>query len=120
MFEKVLNRAELVHKGYTLHCLRHTFASELLNAGMRLEYLQQLLGHDSIQITRRYAKLTNTTLEAEYFRAMARIQRRGIHGTYRLGSKLQTIPKTKERLSLYRQKLYGKPQTVSPVARRVD
>jgi site-specific recombinase XerD len=28
-----------------VHCLRHTFASELLNAGMRLECLQQLLGH---------------------------------------------------------------------------
>jgi len=120
MFEKYLSRAELVHKGYTLHCLRHTFASELLNARMRLEYLQQLLGHDSIQITRRYAKLTNTTLEAEYFRAMAIIERGGIHGTYRLDSKLQTILKEKERLSLYRQKLYDKPQAVSPVAGRVD
>lgn len=120
MFEKYLSRAEFVHKGYSLHCLRHTFASELLNARMRLEYLQQLLGHDSIQITRRYAKLTNTTLAAEYFRAMAIIERGGIHGTYRLDSKLQTILKEKERLSLYRQKLYDKPQAVSPVAGRVD
>ena len=96
MFEKYLKRAELAHRGYTLHCLRHTFASELLNAGMRLEYLQQLLGHDSIQITRRYAKLTNTNLEAEYFRAMAIIQRGGIHGTYRADRKLQTVPETKQ------------------------
>jgi integrase/recombinase XerD len=96
MFEKYLRRAELAHSGYTLHCLRHTFASELLNAGMRLEYLQELLGHDSIQITRRYAKLTNTNLEAEYFRAMARIQRGGIHGTYRADRKLQTVPETKQ------------------------
>ncbi len=101
MFEKYLSRAELTHKGYTLHCLRHTFASELLNAGMRLEHLQQLLGHDSIQVTRRYARLTNTTLEAEYFRAMARIERGEIHGIYRLGRKLQTIPKAKERLTPY-------------------
>jgi len=96
MFEKYLRRAELTHRGYTLHCLRHTFASELLNAGMRLEYLQELLGHDSIQITRRYARLTNTTLEAEYFRAMARIQKGGIHGTYRADRKLQTVPETKK------------------------
>jgi len=96
MFEKYLRRAELADRGYTLHCLRHTFASELLNAGMRLEYLQELLGHDSIHITRRYAKLTNTTLEAEYFRAMAIIQRGGIHGTYRADRKLQTVPETKQ------------------------
>ena len=37
MFTKYLEQAELLNKGYTLHCLRHTFASELLNAGMRLE-----------------------------------------------------------------------------------
>jgi integrase/recombinase XerC len=120
MFEKYLSHAELAHKGYTLHCLRHTFASELLNAGMRLEYLQQLLGHDSIQVTRRYARLTNTTLEAEYFQAMARIERGTIHGTYRLGSKLQTIPKAKERLTPYSQKLHDEPQTVSPLAGRFD
>ena len=36
MFKKNLDKAGLSHKGYTLHCLRHTCASELLNAGMRL------------------------------------------------------------------------------------
>jgi site-specific recombinase XerD len=109
MFEKYIDRADLAHRGYTLHCLRHTFASELLNAGMRIEYLQELMGHDSIQVTRRYAKLTNKTLEAEYFRAMARIQRGGIHGTYRADRKLQTILKAKKRFTLYRQKLHRKP-----------
>jgi integrase/recombinase XerD len=52
IFEKYLGQASLDHKGYTLHALRHTFASELLNAGMRLECLQQLLGHQSVQVTR--------------------------------------------------------------------
>jgi len=37
LFIKYMQKAGLSHKGYTLHCLRHTFASELLNAGMRLE-----------------------------------------------------------------------------------
>jgi integrase/recombinase XerD len=59
-----LNQADLAHKGYTLHCLRHTFASELLNAGMRLECLQQLLGHSSIEMTRRYARLPTSALFA--------------------------------------------------------
>ena len=109
MFDKYLQQAGLAHKGYTLHCLRHTFASELLNAGMRIEYLQELMGHDSIQVTRRYAKLTNKTLEAQYFRAMTRIQRGKIHGTYRADHKLQTLLKAKKRFTLYRQKLSRKP-----------
>jgi integrase/recombinase XerD len=40
LFVKYLKKAGLDQKGYTVHCLRHTFASELLNAGMRLECLQ--------------------------------------------------------------------------------
>lgn len=79
-----LKKAGLERKGYHLHCLRHTFASELLNAGMRLEVLQQLLGHTSLEVTRRYARLTDRTREEEYFRAMTIIQRGEIHGHYRL------------------------------------
>jgi site-specific recombinase XerD len=82
LFVKYLKKAGLDQKGYTVHCLRHTFASELLNAGMRLECLQQLLGHQDIEVTRRYARLTDTTREEEYFRAMAVIEKGGIDGTY--------------------------------------
>jgi integrase/recombinase XerD len=82
IFIRYLEKANLTHKGYTLHCLRHTFASELLNAGMRLECLQQLLGHSSIEMTRRYARLTDNTRKEEYFRAMAIIESGGINGHY--------------------------------------
>lgn len=82
MFDSYMEKAGLAHKGYTLHCLRHTFASELLNAGMRLECLQQLLGHSSIEMTRRYARLTDNTRREEYFRAMAIIENGGIDGHY--------------------------------------
>ncbi len=82
LFVKYLKKAGLEHKGYTVHCLRHTFASELLNAGMRLECLQQLLGHQDIEVTRRYARLTDRTREEEYFRAMAVIEKGGIDGDY--------------------------------------
>jgi integrase/recombinase XerD len=81
-FVKYLQKAGLEQKGYTVHCLRHTFASELLNAGMRLECLQQLMGHQDIEVTRRYARLTDTTREEEYFRAMAIIEKGGINGQY--------------------------------------
>jgi integrase/recombinase XerD len=81
-FVRYLQKAGLEQKGYTVHCLRHTFASELLNAGMRLECLQQLLGHQDIEVTRRYARLTDRTREEEYFRAMAIIEKGGIDGQY--------------------------------------
>jgi len=81
-FVNYLKRAGLEQKGYTVHCLRHTFASELLNAGMRLECLQQLLGHQDVEVTRRYARLTDRTREQEYFRAMVIIEKGGIDGDY--------------------------------------
>lgn len=81
-FMRYLKKARLDHKGYTVHCCRHTFASELLNAGMRLEVLQQLLGHQDIEVTRRYARLTDKTREEEYFRAMAVIEKGLIDGDY--------------------------------------
>ena len=81
-FVNYLKKAGLEQKSYTVHCLRHTFASELLNAGMRLECLQQLLGHQDIEVTRRYARLTDRTREEEYFRAMAIIEKGGIDGAY--------------------------------------
>jgi len=82
LFATCLKDAGLQHKGYTLHSLRHTFASELLNAGMRLECLQLLLGHRDIEMTRRYARLTDKSREEEYFRAMAIIEQGGIYGSY--------------------------------------
>jgi integrase/recombinase XerD len=90
-FKRFLEQAELSHKGYTLHCLRHTFASELLNAGMRLECLQPLLGHSQIEMTRRYARLTDVTRREEYFRAMAKIEKEGVHGDYRCDHQLSQI-----------------------------
>jgi len=82
IFAKYLEKAGLSHKKYTLHCLRHTYASELLNAGMSLESLQQLLGHSSVEVTRRYARLTDKNLENDYFRAVSAIERGEIHGHY--------------------------------------
>ncbi len=82
LFKRYLIEAGLAQRGYTVHGLRHTFASELLNAGMRLEVLQQLMGHQDIEVTRRYARLTDRTREEEYFRAMALIEKGGIDGDY--------------------------------------
>jgi integrase len=53
------------------HDLRHTFASLGLSAGHGLDVLGQLLGHTSIQSTRRYAHLVEDAARL----AVARIER---------------------------------------------
>jgi len=105
IFHRYLVKAGLAHKGYSLHTLRHTFATELLNAGMRLECLQVLLGHRSIEETRRYAQLTDKTREEEYFRAMSRIERRNSDGDDRRDHELEAVFETEKLLAEYREEL---------------
>jgi len=73
IFHRCLQKADLHYSGYSLHCLRHSFATGLLNAKMPLECLRVLLGHSNLEITRRYARLSDKTREEEYFAAMERI-----------------------------------------------
>ena len=61
---------------YSPHCLRHTFATHLLNAGVSLEVLKELMGHHSIQLTLRYAQLDDTTKKHQYEQAMAQVTKR--------------------------------------------
>ena len=66
---------------YSPHCLRHTFATHLLNAGVSLEVLKELMGHHSMQLTLRYAQLYDTTKKHQYEQAMAQItQRQALSG----------------------------------------
>jgi integrase/recombinase XerD len=102
IFDRCLTKAGLTHKGYSLHALRHTFASELLNAGMRIECLQPLMGHSSLDVTRRYARLTDRTREEEYFRAMTIIERGEKDGHHRRNHQIQALLEEKERLTEYR------------------
>ncbi|WP_321283847.1 tyrosine-type recombinase/integrase [uncultured Vibrio sp.] len=105
VMKKALERAGLDHKGYSLHSLRHTFATDMLNAGMRLEVLQQLLGHKSIDITMRYARMSDKTRENEYFKAMATIEQGEQHESHRVNSPLQAVFEEKKLLRTHRKKL---------------
>ena len=52
------------------HRLRHTMASQLLNAEAEVETIQDLLGHNWITTTQRYCKVSNVKVKKDYFKAM--------------------------------------------------
>lgn len=68
-----------ITRHYSPHCLRHTFATQLLNAGVPLEILKELLGHRSLQMTLCYTQLYESTKRQQYDQAMAHIQQRQLH-----------------------------------------
>ncbi|WP_048700111.1 tyrosine-type recombinase/integrase, partial [Nostocoides australiense] len=54
----------------TPHQLRHTYATALVNAGVSLQALMAILGHVSAEMSLRYGHLFDTTVRAEYERAL--------------------------------------------------
>jgi len=53
------------------HRFRHTFACDMVRAGMSLPALMQLMGHADIQTTLRYVQVTPQDVYLEYARAVA-------------------------------------------------
>ena len=65
---RVARTAGLPHT--TPHQLRHTYATALVNAGVSLQSLMALLGHVSAEMSLRYGRLFDSTVKAEYERAL--------------------------------------------------
>jgi site-specific recombinase XerD len=58
------------------HNLRHSFATQMLNAGADLSTIQDLLGHASVTTTQRYCTVSNLKVQNDYFKAMEKVMER--------------------------------------------
>ena len=60
-FKKLVEKAE-INSDFNFHCLRHTFASWLVQKGVSIYEVSKLLGHADIKTTQIYAHLRNEDL----------------------------------------------------------
>jgi len=58
------------------HRLRHTAATQLLNAGCRITSIQKFLGHKELNTTMIYARVHDQTVADDYYAAMSQIEKR--------------------------------------------
>lgn len=72
VFEQALKMAKIAD--FHIHDLRHTYASILVNAGVPLYNVKELLGHKDITVTQRYSHLADASLRASTAKVADRIR----------------------------------------------
>lgn len=65
-FKELVKRAGIYREGISVHSLRHSVATHLLEAGCGIRYVQELLGHESIESTVEYTHLKRDNLKRVY------------------------------------------------------
>jgi integrase/recombinase XerD len=64
IMQTALAKAGLSNKNYSIHSIRHSFATHLLDHGADLQAIQQLMGHNSINQTVQYLHLSTKRLQS--------------------------------------------------------
>jgi site-specific recombinase XerD len=93
------------------HQLRHTLATQSVNRGMSLEAIAELLGHRSLDMTRRYARIANRTVAAEYEAVSAKVE-----ALYNQPLPADTEGPNMRRLRLEHQRMLGNGYCNRPAA----
>jgi len=81
----------------TPHQLRHTCATQLVNAGCQITTIQAMLGHRRLKSTMIYARVYDRTVAEDYYAAMTVIERRlelHLHGLPETGTSQKQQPQT--------------------------
>ena len=63
LVQKALIKIGLDSKNYSVHTIRHSFATHLVDNGTDLHTIKELLGHRSLQTTMQYLHLTSTRID---------------------------------------------------------
>lgn len=65
-----------INKKISPHIFRHTFATDMLNAGCDILTVKELLGHESLKATQIYTHVTNEHLKEVYFKSLPRSKKK--------------------------------------------
>jgi integrase len=89
------------------HQLRHTFATQAVNRGMRIEAIGAMLGHRTLKMTLVYARIANQTVADEYRAASTKVD--ALYAEPELRGTDHTVTETVEmrRLRLEHRRMLG-------------
>jgi len=107
------------------HRFRHTYATEMLNAGASLPVVMKLLGHKNIEMTLRYTAVNNMDLQREYHQARSKMSLPAIpkiskpRNSLEIPTLLQALAEAHRLMEMFRRQTCAE-ETKSKLARLIN